>query len=71
MAGFSTDKARELYAIPETADPTSAIALGYTGDPSSLDEKLREREVAPGKRKPLKEFVFTGRWSAPPGWTAD
>ena len=68
MAGFSADKARELYAIPETAEPASAIALGYPGDPNSLDEKLRERELAPGKRKPLKEFVFAGRWGNPADW---
>src|SRR5687768_10275882 len=65
MAGFSADKARELYAIPDAAEPTSAIALGYVGDPNSLDDKLRERELAPGKRKPLEEFVFTGRWGRP------
>jgi nitroreductase len=71
MAGFSADKVRELYAIPETAEPASAIALGYVGDPNSLDEKLRERELAPGKRKPLKEFVFLGRWGHPAVWLGD
>jgi nitroreductase len=68
MAGFSADKARELYAIPETAEPATAVALGYTGDPNSLDDKLRERELAPGNRKPLKEFVFTRRWGEPARW---
>jgi len=71
MAGFSGDKARELYAIPETAEPASAIALGYVGDPALLDEKLRERELGPGKRKPLKEFVFLGRWGHPAKWAGE
>jgi hypothetical protein len=38
------------------------IALGYLGDPDALPEKLRERERAPRSRKPLSDFVFTGRW---------
>lgn len=62
MAGFSADKARELYAIPESADAVAAIALGYLGDPNSLPDDLRTRELIPSQRKPLGEFVFGGRW---------
>ena len=62
MAGFSPDKARELYDIPESADAFTAIALGYLGDANLLPDDLRAREVAPGQRKPLKQFVYTGRW---------
>jgi hypothetical protein len=43
-------------------EPVAAIALGYPGDPQSLPEKLRQRELAPRERKPLTEFVFAGRW---------
>jgi len=38
------------------------MAIGYPGDPSSLPDKLRERELAPRLRKPLSEFVMTGDW---------
>lgn len=62
MAGFHPDKVRELYGVPEQFEPVAGIALGYPGDPRSLPEKLREREAAPRERKPLTEFVFTGRW---------
>ena len=65
MAGFEVEKARELYRIPEGHDPVAAIALGYPGDPESLPERLRERELAPRTRKPPEKFVFSGEWGKP------
>jgi nitroreductase len=62
MAGFHPDKVRELYGVPKEFEPVAAIALGYPGDPQSLPDKLRTRELAPRERKPLTGFVFTGRW---------
>ncbi len=62
MAGFSPDKARELYAIPHSADAVAAIAIGYVGDPNSLPDELKSRELTPSERKPLGEFVYAGRW---------
>ncbi len=62
MAGFQVDKAREVFNIPEGWEPAAAIALGYPGEADSLPEPLRTRELAPRTRKPLEQFVFTGRW---------
>lgn len=62
MAGFHVEKARELFRIPEGYEPVAAIAVGYAGDPETLPEPLRERELAPSTRKPLEQFVFTGHW---------
>lgn len=62
MAGFDADKARQVFAIPQDWAPVAAMAIGYPGDPQSLPEKLREREVAPRVRKPLAEFVMSGGW---------
>lgn len=62
MAGFDPAKAREVFGIPEGWEAISAFALGYPGDPSSLPEKLQQREMAPRTRKPLREFVMTGKW---------
>jgi nitroreductase len=70
MAGFSPDKVREVYGVPEQFEPVAAIALGYPGDPESLSEKLKKREVAPRERKPLPEFVFSGRWGQASPWVA-
>ena len=62
MAGFDTEKARQTFAIPGDWEPVAAMAIGYPGDPGSLPEKLRERELATRTRKPLGEFVMTGGW---------
>jgi nitroreductase len=62
MAGFHAEKARETFGIPADWEPVAAMAIGYPGDPDSLSQKLREREMAPRTRKPLKEFVMTGKW---------
>ncbi len=65
MAGILPDKARELFSIPEGYEPVAGIAIGYPGDASSLPEHLKERENAPRERKPLKSFVFAGKWGEP------
>jgi nitroreductase len=62
MAGFHAEKARETFGIPADWEPVAAMAIGYPGNPDSLPQKLRERELAPRARKPLKEFVMTGKW---------
>ncbi|MBD2078897.1 nitroreductase family protein [Leptolyngbya sp. FACHB-17] len=62
MAGFDVAKAKELYGIPQGYEPVDAIALGYLGDPHQLSERLQQRLSAPRSRKPIQDFVFTGRW---------
>jgi nitroreductase len=64
MAGILPDKARELYSIPKGYEPLTAVAIGYAGDPAASPEELRVRDGARRPRKPLKEFVFTGKWGA-------
>lgn len=62
MAGFSPEKAREVFHVPEGWEPGAAIALGYPAEAHEVPENLREREKAPRVRKPIEEFVFTGTW---------
>lgn len=62
IGGFDVEKARNEYRIPEEYEPATAVTIGYAGDPQSLSDGLRQRELAPRNRKPLKEFVFTGQW---------
>src|SRR6516225_1459055 len=62
MAGFHPDKVRELYGVLEGYEPVAAIAAGYPGDPGTLPESLRQREMAPRVRKPQAEFVMRGRF---------
>jgi nitroreductase len=65
MAGILPDRARELYSVPEGYEPKTAIAIGYAGEPIELPEKLRARDSARRPRKPLKEFMFCGKWGVP------
>jgi nitroreductase len=62
MGGFHEDKARQVFSIPDGFEPAAALALGYSGDPDTLPEDLRTRELAPRTRKELAEFVFGGEW---------
>jgi len=62
MAGFDPEKARKTFGIPEGWDAMAAIAVGYPGNPDSLPPKLKDRELAPRTRKPIREFVMTGSW---------
>src|SRR5216684_2118216 len=43
-------------------DTGAATALGYPGDPASLPQPLKDREMAPRTRKPIAEFVMAGHW---------
>lgn len=62
MIGILPDKVRELYHVPEDVEPLTAIAIGYAADPTQLPEKFQERDTSPRTRKPLAEFVFSGKW---------
>ncbi|MBO3459351.1 nitroreductase family protein [Aetokthonos hydrillicola Thurmond2011] len=65
MAGFDVNKAIQVYNIPQGYQPAAAIALGYLGDPQTLNEKNLQRELSPRSRKPLESFVFSGSWNQP------
>jgi nitroreductase len=62
MAGFDAEKARSEFLIPAGNEPASVVAVGYPGDPASLPDKLREKELAPRQRKPQHDFVFWDTW---------
>jgi nitroreductase len=62
MAGFDVERARATCAVPDGLEPVTMIAIGYLGAPELLDEKLKQRELTPRTRHPLKEFAFKGRF---------
>jgi len=62
MGGFDADKARDVLRIPEQFTPMAALALGYQGDASALDEDLQSIELAERKRQPMSENFFSGTW---------
>ncbi|HEX6226660.1 MAG TPA: nitroreductase family protein [Chryseolinea sp.] len=59
MAGFNQKKTIEEIRIPEaTYEIGVFMAVGYPGDPETLPEKLRNRELAPRERFLQQEFVM-------------
>ena len=62
MAGFSADKARELFAVPERYKPIAMMAIGYQLDEAQLPAQFRERELKPRTRSPLESRFFGGEW---------
>ncbi len=65
MAGVDLAKAREVFRIPQGFDPVAMIALGYMGDPATLNENQQKMELAPRTRKPISQFVFSENWGEP------
>jgi nitroreductase len=57
MGGFDRNAARDLFAIPAGYEPVAALALGYHEGPPA-DQAARTR-------KPLSDFVFSGKWGRP------
>ena len=62
MAGILPDKARELYDIGDNFKPMTMFAIGYKGEPESLNDKLQKQETSPRIRKDFEEIVFNGEW---------
>ena len=65
MLGIFPDKARQIFEIPEGFEAWTGIAIGYRGDPTHLPDSLKERDRLPRQRKPLSQFVFSGKWGDP------
>jgi len=60
MAGFSVDKAFAITGVdPDEYNAICAIAVGRLGEPATLPDDLRKREV-PSDRKTMDEIVFNG-----------
>ena len=62
MIGIEPEHVRERYGVPDEAEPLTALAIGYVGDPRSLPEEIRGRDLSERTRKPLSELVFAGHW---------
>ena len=59
MAGFSVDKARESFAIPDGFEPAAAIAVGHHLTEPQGDGK------SPRQRRPVEAFAYAGAWESP------
>jgi nitroreductase len=62
MIGIEPQRVRDLYGVPDEAEPLTALAIGYAGESAHTPEGMRERDANPRTRKPLAELVFAGAW---------
>lgn len=65
MGGFSGDKARELFHVPEGYAPVVMTALGFQASPDVLAEDVKPKEMGKRTRRALGETFFSGDWGKP------
>ena len=65
MGGFDGEKTHAAFGIPEQIEMMSMLAVGYAADADTLSDELKERELAPRKRRPLGELFYDGVWNQP------
>jgi nitroreductase len=65
MGGFDSAKTREVFAIPAQYELMAMLTVGYPGDANQLPDDLKERELAPRKRRELGDLFFSETWGKP------
>ena len=60
MIGIDPDKARSVFGIDDSMDAVTALAIGYAGDASAVDEEYAKRDQKKRERKPLSEIIVRG-----------
>jgi hypothetical protein len=64
MAGFAPGKLAMSFDVPKDFEAVACWALGYHGDPETLNEQQKQMELYPRERKALAEIVFSA-WGSP------
>lgn len=65
MAGFSPEKVKENFDMPDRFEPITMFALGHLGDPEELPEDLEKKEDPHSDRNGVHEFLFGPQWGKP------
>ncbi len=65
MIGIVPERVRELYGVPEDAEPLTALAIGHLSDISDLPAEIQERDRGRRERRPVRAFVFENSWDQP------
>lgn len=63
IGGILPDRAREIYGIPSDTQALTGIAIGYAADKSNLPPDVAARDNVRRGRKPIADFLFTGKWA--------
>jgi nitroreductase len=65
LGGFSVDKARATFNIPEQFNLMAMVSVGYLLDIERVTSDLLARETAPRSRRDLGALFFDGAWDKP------
>lgn len=65
MAGFSVEKVKSYFNLPDDIEPIAMMAVGYIGNGESLSPELAKRDEVRRPRKSLKEYTFNDSLSNP------
>lgn len=57
IGGFDFEKTNQVFNISSPQEPVAFIALGYLGNPESLSEPFRARELSERERMPIGNLV--------------
>ena len=58
MIGIDPAKAKQAFQLPDSIEPLTALAIGYAGSNTSLEEEFAQRDAKTRERKPLSEILF-------------
>ncbi|MGQ9819364.1 MAG: nitroreductase family protein [Candidatus Kapaibacteriales bacterium] len=65
MGGFDQQKLMDSFNIPNDYDAYAIIAVGYPGNPYSLEETFLKREFNQRQRSPIGTRFFNSKWEVP------
>ena len=58
IIGLDPDKARSVFDLPDSIEPFTGLAIGYTGSVEGADEEYASRDSRPRERKSLKDILL-------------
>ena len=58
MGGFSVEKVREYFRLPDDIEPVSVMAAGFLGDGNELPPDIMKKDEHRRPRKGVNEFTF-------------
>jgi nitroreductase len=62
MGGFDTEKAKELFNVPEDVQPMVMIAAGYPLKREKMPESLKTEENKVRERNEINQWLYQGEW---------
>ncbi len=60
MIGIEPEQARKAFGLSESVEPFTAMAIGFAGDASQVEEVYSQRDARKRERKKLDEIILAG-----------